>query len=167
MAKLSKDGKASIVCTDEKYLRRKSDNPYIIDDKCKEVIKALRDAYDAYEGKVQGLAAIQVWRPYRVILVRYKKGREPEICLCPVVLDTIGSKTSMEKCESEPGKIYNVKRPLFAKVAYYTEGRDYVEKWLPFKKARIFCHEVDHLDGILLKDKGVRVDAYINRFSKA
>lgn len=163
----TRDVRSAIVCTDKKFLRKKSETPVLIDDVCKRVINTLLHTYDALGGRVQGLSAIQVWEPYRVILVRYKKGRTPEVLLCPVVLNTIGSKTSMEGCESEPGKRYYVKRPLFAKVAYYTTECVYTEKWITYKKARIFCHEVDHLDGILLEDKGVRVpDACLNGLSK-
>ena len=168
MAKVIKGTEQQVVCTDEKLLKRVSQNPVLGSDDCIRTANALLKAYEALDCKVQGLAGIQVWEPIRVILVRYKKDTEPEVCVSPVVLDKFGSKTSMEGCESEPGKHYWVKRPVLAKIAYYKLDGLYIEKWITYKKARIFCHEVDHLDGILLKDKGVRVpDAYISGLSKS
>ena len=157
----------NIVCTDVNYLHQKSATPIFGSPELKDTVDALLEAYNKLEGKVQGLSGVQVWHPLKVVLIRWKKGQEPDILIAPVVLDTWGSKSSMEGCESEPNKRYWVDRPRLAKVAYHTQDGAYHEKWLTYKKARIFCHEVDHLNGILLQDKGARVpDAFINRMSK-
>lgn len=112
--------------------------------------------FNSYKGAMQGMAAIQICMPYCAILLRYKKWDDPLICFNPEVKYTIGSKESNEGCLSETGR-YIVKRPLLARVSYYTSDGVHHEEFLPYDKARIFCHEYDHTKGILLQDKGRRV----------
>ena len=119
---------------------------------------ALLKAFNRLNKKVKGLAGIQVGQAYRAILLRYEVDKDPIIAFNPVVLFSIGSRKSNEGCESEGKQRYVVKRPLLAKVKYYTRYKDEVVEWIPFSKARVFCHEVDHLDGVLLSDKGIPVE---------
>ncbi len=60
--------------------------------------------------------------------------------------------TKWERCLSIPGKEFLVSRPYLVVVAYSTpkgrERRRSLDGWL----ARIFCHEIDHLDGILVPE---------------
>lgn len=114
----------------------------------------LLNTYKKLDGKLQGLSAIQIDKPYRAILLRYKKGGTPLVVFNPKVLCKVLSVKSDEGCMSEPGFRYVVRRPLFALVEYYLNTGEYVKEWLPYSKARIFCHEVDHCDGVLLQDKG-------------
>lgn len=107
-----------------------------------------------FQKKKQGLAAIQLGQEWRVILLRYKRGEDPIVCFNPTVDFAIGVRHSKERCESERDDLYRVKRPMLVRVTYYTRYKEKVTKWLPYKKARIFCHEVDHCNGILLSDKG-------------
>jgi peptide deformylase len=150
--------KKHIVDTNKANLRRKS---LPVDMNNKELIEqvesTLLNGFAEYDGKVQGLAAIQLWKPYRAILVRFKKGEPPIICYNPEINFKFGSKSSIEGCESEPGHKYVVRRPLITKVTFCTKDNEKKTMLLTYKKARIFCHEVDHLDGILLCDKGVAV----------
>lgn len=153
MAKVS-----SLVETNVNYLHQISTVVNLKDtDVINEIKEALIGTFNKYGGRVQGLAAVQVRVPKRAILVRYVRGEEPLICFNPEVKVKIGLKLSQEGCESEPGKQYLVKRPWMVLVTYYNENGKKLIKLLPYKRARIFCHEVDHLDGILLQDKGVKV----------
>ena len=110
------------------------------------------------DGKMQGLSAIQVGYAYRAILLRYNKGDTPVVVYNPVVLCGFGNKNSNEGCLSEGNERYIVKRPLLIKVRFYTKYREEVIEWLPYKKARIFMHEINHLNGVLLQDIGVKVE---------
>lgn len=121
------------------------------------LLKCLKEAYTKLDGKLQGLSAIQVGEPYCAILLRYVKGQEPIVVYNPKILLSLGSKKSNEGCLSESGHRYLVKRPRLIKVQYYTESGDMVKEWLTYKKARIFMHEFDHTQGVLLQDKG-RID---------
>ncbi|MBR5126468.1 MAG: peptide deformylase [Oscillospiraceae bacterium] len=94
-----------------------------------------------------GLAAPQVGILRRVVLVDL--GDEIVELINPTMLETDGEQVGAEGCLSVPGKYGLVKRPYYAKVRaqdrygewYEVEGEEIV--------ARCFCHELDHLDGIV------------------
>ena len=94
-----------------------------------------------------GLAAPQVGILRRVVLV--DTGEEILELVNPTLVETDGEQTGEEGCLSIPGKYGLVKRPYYAKVRaqdregnwYEAEGEELI--------ARCFCHELDHLDGIL------------------
>lgn len=58
-----------------------------------------------------------------------------------------------ESCLSFPGKNYLINRPFAIKVEYLTEKEVYKKVTLTDQWARLFCHEIDHLNGITLADK--------------
>ena len=94
-----------------------------------------------------GLAAPQVGILRRVVLVDL--GDEILELINPEIIDTDGEQEGAEGCLSVPGRYGLVKRPYYAKVRaqdrdgqwYEAEGEELI--------ARCFCHELDHLDGIL------------------
>jgi len=94
-----------------------------------------------------GLAAPQVGILRRVVLV--DNGEEILELVNPTLLETDGEQVGAEGCLSVPGKYGLVKRPYYAKVRaqdrfgewYVAEGEELT--------ARCFCHELDHLDGII------------------
>ena len=94
-----------------------------------------------------GLAAPQVGILRRVVLV--DTGDDILELINPVMLETDGEQIGPEGCLSVPGKYGLVKRPYYAKVRaqdregnwYEAEGEELI--------ARCFCHELDHLDGII------------------
>ena len=94
-----------------------------------------------------GLAAPQVGILRRVVLVDL--GDEIVELVNPELLETDGEQEGAEGCLSVPGKYGLVKRPYWAKVRaqdrfgneFEVEGEEII--------ARCFCHELDHLDGIL------------------
>lgn len=146
----------NVVTNDIEYLHQKSE-PVDFSSKnnrsieCKNI---LMSAYNSLNGKCMGLSAIQCKYPYCAILLRYEKGSTPVVVYNPKVLLKIGSKKSNEGCLSENDVRYIIKRPVLAKVSYQLEDGTKVVEWLPFSKARIFCHETDHCNGILLQDHG-------------
>lgn len=118
---------------------------------------ALIGTFNKLDGCIQGIAGVQVGQLYRAMLLRYVKGKEPIIVFNPEVKFKIGFKKSYEMCQSELGAQYLVRRPILVKVSYWTKYREKVTEWLPYRKARIFMHEYDHLNGVLLQDKGIVV----------
>ncbi len=94
-----------------------------------------------------GLAAPQVGILRRVVLV--DTGEEILELINPTLVETDGEQEGPEGCLSVPGKYGLVKRPYYAKVRaqdrsgawYEAEGEELI--------ARCFCHELDHLDGII------------------
>ena len=110
--------------------------------------KLLDDMADTLaEANGVGLAAPQVGILRRVVIV--DTGEEILELVNPEMLETDGEQVGPEGCLSVPGKYGLVKRPYYARVRaqdrhgewYEVEGEELI--------ARCFCHELDHLDGIV------------------
>ena len=94
-----------------------------------------------------GLAAPQVGILRRVVLV--DTGEEILELVNPSLLETDGEQIGAEGCLSVPGKYGLVKRPYVAKVKAQDRFGDWFEVEGEELIARCFCHELDHLDGII------------------
>ena len=94
-----------------------------------------------------GLAAPQVGILRRVVLV--DTGEEILELINPEMLETDGEQVGPEGCLSVPGKYGLVKRPYWAKVRAQDRNGDWYEAEGEELIARCFCHELDHLDGIV------------------
>ena len=97
-----------------------------------------------------GLAAPQVGILRRVFVVDMG-GEEPEIVefVNPEILETDGEQVGAEGCLSVPGKYGLVKRPYYAKVRAQDRNGQWFEAEGEELIGRCFCHEYDHLDGIV------------------
>ena len=110
--------------------------------------KLLDDMRDTLiESNGVGLAAPQVGILRRVVLV--DTGEEILELVNPVMLETDGEDVGPEGCLSVPGKYGLVKRPYWAKVRAQDRNGNWFEAEGEELIARCFCHELDHLDGII------------------
>lgn len=122
---------------------------------CKPVVnfdKRLHDLLDdmretLIESGGVGLAAPQVGILRRVVLV--DTGEEILELVNPTLLETDGEQEGAEGCLSVPGKYGIVKRPFWAKVRAQDRDGNWYEAEGEELTARCFCHELDHLDGII------------------
>ena len=94
-----------------------------------------------------GLAAPQVGILRRVVIV--DTGEEILELVNPTMLETSGEQVGAEGCLSVPGKYGLVKRPNYAKVRAQDRDGNWFEAEGEALIARCFCHELDHLDGIV------------------
>ena len=94
-----------------------------------------------------GLAAPQVGILRRVVLVDTGEGILELIN--PTLVETDGEQVGPEGCLSGPGKYGLVKRPYYAKVRAQDRYGEWFEAEGEELIGRCFCHELDHLDGIL------------------
>ena len=94
-----------------------------------------------------GLAAPQVGILRRVVLVDL--GDEILELVNPTLVETSGEQVGPEGCLSIPGRYGLVKRPNVAKVRAQDRDGNWYEAEGEELIARCFCHELDHLDGIL------------------
>ena len=94
-----------------------------------------------------GLAAPQVGILRRVVVIDL--GDEMLELVNPELLETSGEQEGAEGCLSVPGKYGLVKRPNFAKVRAQDRNGEWFEAEGEELIARCFCHELDHLDGIV------------------
>ena len=94
-----------------------------------------------------GRAAPQVGILRRIVVVN--AGEEILELVNPTLLETDGEQIGAEGCLSVPGKYGLVKRPYYAKVRAQDRFGDWYEVEGEEIIARCFCHELDHLDGIV------------------
>ena len=106
-----------------------------------------------YKAEGVGLAAVQVGMLKRVVVLDVGDG--PIELVNPEIVSQEGEQRESEGCLSVPGKYGVCVRP--AKVQVKAQDRD--GKWHVYTgeglKARCFCHELDHLEGILFTSKVV------------
>ena len=132
-----------------------------IDDDLKRLATDMIETMHAAPGV--GLAAPQVGVPRRLAVVDTSVGKDPEalhVLINPRILEERGSDYDFEGCLSIPGLSEKVTRPYAVKVvAKDLEGRE-IEHELEGFEARAFCHEIDHLNGVLFIDhvRGLRRD---------
>lgn len=93
-----------------------------------------------------GLAANQIGLPYRAFAIN---ANPIIVCFNPIIVDSTESKQSVleEGCLSYPGLLVKVKRPVKIKVRYTEPNADIKTTFFEGLTARIFCHELAHLDG--------------------
>ncbi len=99
-----------------------------------------------------GLAAPQVGVLKRAVVIDDGESGKIEL-VNPVIVSMSGKQTEREGCLSFPKKFGIVKRPARVKVRAFNRYGKPVEYKVRELLARAFCHEIDHLNGILFADK--------------
>lgn len=98
-----------------------------------------------------GLSAIQLGYPLRVIALR--DDPRPLICLVnPEIVKARGSRADFETCLSLAGQRVKVTRPEIVKVKGLNEYMKPAVYNFRGLQARVACHELDHLNGVLITD---------------
>ena len=95
-----------------------------------------------YEANGVGLAAPQIGILKRIVVIDVGDG--PIVMINPKILETSGEQTGTEGCLSLPN---------YVKVEATDENGDLYELEGTELLARAICHECDHLDGVLYRDK--------------
>jgi peptide deformylase len=108
-----------------------------------------------YDNNGLGLACNQVGLPYRMFVMRGYP--DNFACFNPKVVYEDNEMVSMdESCLSFPGLVVKIKRPKNIRVRFQTPNSDIRSETFSGMAARVFLHELDHLDGVL----------YFNRANK-
>ena len=139
----------NIVKVGDELLRKKSKPVKVFDEALWELLDDMKETM--HENNGMGLAAVQVGVLKRVIIIE-ANNMFMEL-INPEIIAQSGEDIEQEGCLSV-GKDYDyVKRPMYVTVrAQDRFGYDFCisgEKYL----ARVLCHEIDHLDGVLFIDK--------------
>ena len=112
----------------------------------------LKDMADTmYKAEGVGLAAPQVGILRRVVVVDIGDGLIEMVN--PEIISFSGEQTGPEGCLSVPGRRAIVTRPNEVTVRYQDRNGDEYEATAEGFLARAFCHEIDHLDGVIYVDK--------------
>ena len=118
--------------------------------------RLLNDMADTLaEANGVGLAAPQVGILRRVVIV--DTGEKILELVNPTLVETSGEQIGAEGCLSVPGKYGLVKRPYYAKVRAQDRNGEWFEAEGEELIGRCFCHELDHLDGIVYTEVMERV----------
>lgn len=135
--------------SDDPILRKTSREVKEVTDRMRELMDDMVETMNENDGV--GLAAPQVGILRRIIVV--DDGTGPMKLINPEILDESGEQIDVEGCLSVPNRMGEVKRPDKLRVKYMNEDGQENEIEAEGFLARILCHEVDHLNGILFTDK--------------
>jgi peptide deformylase len=105
-----------------------------------------------------GLAANQVGMSYRVFAMI---GGENKVLACfnPLIVDQTTEEVYLDEgCLSRPGLILNIKRPHAIKVRFTLPNGGTQTQEYTGMTARVFQHELNHLDGIMFTDLVSRLE---------
>ena len=147
-----------MIVTEDKILRQMSKEFTGTNEELKETVELMDKMMEKYNGI--GISAIQVGVPIRVFLA----GKPSELFINPRIVEKSSiMKQDWEGCLSCPDVQVRVKRSHSVVMEYHTfnsEG-EYIVVIRKFKgfDARVVQHEFDHLNGILITDKGKVVRA--------
>ena len=126
------------------------------DDRLACLIDDMKDTL--HEANGVGLAAPQVGVLRRVVIIDLGDGHPLEL-VNPTIIAKSGRQRELEGCLSCPNTWGYTKRPMWVKV----RAQDRTGEWHEYDGrellARAFCHELDHLDGILFR---ARVVEYVD-----
>lgn len=143
----------NIIQIGDETLRKKCFEVTDFGPKTQQLIDDMRDTLFKADGA--GLAAPQVGVLRRIFIV-YAENKYYE-CINPVIVKQSGKQSGEEGCLSIKGQYGVVERPMKVTVkALDRFGKPFTVKAEGFT-ARAFCHEYDHLDGILYIDKAISV----------
>ncbi len=151
-----------IITVPHETLRRKARKVTSFGDELQNLVDDMIETMRAAPGV--GLAAPQVDVPLRVIVVEFNESEDEEappklyVCVNPKITPTsTEEQLGTEGCLSIPGIVGDVSRPVAVTVkGLNRHGQPLklkVSGWL----ARIFQHEVDHLNGVLFVDLAEKV----------
>lgn len=108
-----------------------------------------------YDKNGIGLAANQVGVPYRIFAMR----GQPEnfVCFNPKIVQPSEMKIELEEgCLTYPNLLVKITRPQHVRVRFTTPNGDTITKQFTGLTARIFQHELDHLDGVIFYNRANR-----------
>ncbi|MDR0879932.1 MAG: peptide deformylase [Clostridioides sp.] len=133
----------------ESVLRKQTRAVEVIDDRIIELLEDMADTM--YDADGVGLAAPQVGVLKKVVVIDVGEGLIELIN--PEIIEASGEQIDDEGCLSVEGESGLVRRPDFVRVRATNRHGQEIEMMGRGFLARAFCHEIDHLSGILYVDK--------------
>ena len=142
----------NVVQIGDEILRKKSKPVREFDEKLWELLDDMNETMLKNNGC--GLAAVQVGVLRRAVVLDVNLMRIELVN--PEIIDSFGEQIEKEGCLSVKNEYAYVKRPEEVTVkAQDRYGNEFVITGVDLL-ARAFCHEIDHLDGVLFTDKIVK-----------
>ncbi|MFL0195025.1 peptide deformylase [Clostridium sp. WILCCON 0269] len=134
---------------DDEILRKKSRMVKVVDNKIRQILDDMADTmYNSKNGA--GLAAPQVGILKRLVVIDMGQGLIKLVN--PEIIKQEGKQEVIEGCLSIPRVFGKLNRPARVTVKALNEnGKEIILKGTG-DLAKCFCHEIDHLEGILFTD---------------
>ncbi|NMM64347.1 peptide deformylase [Clostridium sp. P21] len=134
---------------DDEILRKKSRVVEVVDDKIRQILNDMADTmYNSKNGA--GLAGPQVGILKRLVVIDMGQGLIKLVN--PQIIEQEGSQDVVEGCLSIPNTWGKLKRPAKVTVKALNENGEEIILTGTGDLAKCFCHEIDHLEGILFTD---------------
>lgn len=150
----------NILTKEQPTLYKKSRPVTDFNDRLGQLLDDMTETLDAAGGV--GLAAPQVGILRRAVLVietNVPEGEDEYVIelINPEIIETSGEQSAAEGCLSVPGEYGIVMRPEYVKVRAQNRYGEWFEVEGEGLTARCFCHEIDHLEGIVFTSKVERM----------
>ncbi len=121
------------------------------------ILTLLDDMADTmHDAEGVGLAAVQVGVLRRIVVIETEPGELIEL-INPRIIESSGMQRTREGCLSLPGKCGITERPMNVTVEAMNRYGEIFTIQGTGLLAKAFCHELDHLDGILYSDVAKRM----------
>lgn len=134
---------------DDEILRKKSKVVEVVDDKIRQILNDMADTmYNTESGG--GLAAPQVGILKRLVVIDMGQGLIKLVN--PKIINQEGTQEVIEGCLSNPNIWGKLIRPEKVTVQALNEDGEEIILTGTGDLAKCFCHEIDHLEGILFTD---------------
>ncbi|MCT8978442.1 peptide deformylase [Clostridium sp. CX1] len=134
---------------EDEILRKKSRAVEVVDDKIRQILDDMADTmYNTENGG--GLAAPQVGILKRLVVIDMGQGLIKLVN--PKIIMQEGTQEVVEGCLSIPNTWGKLKRPAKVTVEALNENGEKITLTGTGDLAKCFCHEIDHLEGILFTD---------------
>ncbi|ETJ29494.1 Peptide deformylase 2 [human gut metagenome] len=134
---------------DDEILRKKSRGVEVVDDKIRQILNDMADTmYNSENGG--GLAAPQVGILKRLVVMDMGQGLIKLVN--PKIIKQEGTQEVIEGCLSIPNKWGKLIRPAKVTIQALNENGEEIILTGTGDLAKCFCHEIDHLEGILFTD---------------
>ncbi len=133
----------------DEILRKKSRPVEVVDDRIRQLLDDMAETmYNTENGG--GLAAPQIGILRRLIVIDMGEGLIKLVN--PRIISQEGTQEVIEGCLSIPGKLGKLTRPATVTVQALNENGEELVLTGTGNLAKCFCHEIDHLEGILYTD---------------
>jgi peptide deformylase len=135
--------------SDDEILRKKCRIVEVVDDKTRQILNDMADTmYNTGNGA--GLAAPQVGILKRLVVIDMGQGLIKLVN--PRIIEHEGTQEVVEGCLSIPDTWGKLVRPAKVTIKALDENGEEITLTGTGDLAKCFCHEIDHLEGILFTD---------------
>jgi peptide deformylase len=149
---------SEIVVYGDPVLEKETEHVVHFNKKLEDLVKHMHQVM--VEAPGVGLAAPQIGISKRVCIIDLSVGDDPDdlwVLINPEIIETEGAQSGEEGCLSFPDITTVIKRPERVVVRAQNLKGDFFETEVDGFLACAFCHEIDHLDGILMTDRVSRL----------